>query len=162
MFNVFFVDSHWSCWLVQLCVQRPAKANYYACIAMPTWRRCGPPILFLPWPPYNLLPRSWFSMSILTDGYHFACSAQQSHALSTNYHTCIAMPTWCRCDICFYLDLHITCSRGRDFLCRSSLMGTTLRAVPNKLYTILTNYHVYIAMPTWYTCTPILFRPTYI
>ena len=46
-----------------------------------------------------------------------------------------------------------------DFLRRFSLMGTTLCAVPNNLSAILTNYHVFFAMPTWYTCTstPILF-----
>ena len=33
------------------------STNYHACIAMPTWRRYAPPILFWPWPPYNLLPR---------------------------------------------------------------------------------------------------------
>ena len=40
---------------------------------------------------------------------------------------------------CFALDLHITCSQGRvniDFLHRSSLMGTILRAAPNKSYAI--------------------------
>ena len=43
-------------------------------------------------------------------------------------------------------------------------MGTTSCAVPNNLYAILTNYQVYIAMPTWYRCTstPILFWPPYI
>ena len=57
------------------------STNYHACIAMPTWRRCAPSILFWPWPPYNLLLRSCltlhFSSSIFTDGYNFACSAQQ-------------------------------------------------------------------------------------
>ena len=57
------------------------STNYYACIAMPTWPRCAPPILCWPWPPYNLFPRSsltWMFSSILTDGYNFACSAQQN------------------------------------------------------------------------------------
>ena len=46
-----------------------------------------------------------------------------------------------------------------NFKCfrRFSLMGTTLCAAPNNLYAISKNYHVYIAMPTLYTCTPILF-----
>ena len=34
------------------------STNYHACIAMPTWPRCAPPILCWPWSPYNLLPRS--------------------------------------------------------------------------------------------------------
>ena len=39
------------------------STNYHACISMPTWPRCAPPILCWPWPPYNLLQRScltWF------------------------------------------------------------------------------------------------------
>ena len=60
------------------------STNYHACIAMPTWPRCAPPILCWPWPPYNLFLRScltWNFSSILTDGYHFACSAQQKLCL---------------------------------------------------------------------------------
>ena len=34
------------------------STNYHACIAMPTWPRCAPTILFWHWPPYNLLKRS--------------------------------------------------------------------------------------------------------
>ena len=34
------------------------STNYYACIAMPTWFRCAPPILFGTWSPYSMLPRS--------------------------------------------------------------------------------------------------------
>ena len=41
-----------------------------------------------------------------------------------------------------------------DFLCRSSLMGTTLRAVPSKSHAFSTNYHACIAMPTWCRCSP--------
>ena len=43
---------------------------------------------------------------------------------------------------CFDIDLLITCSEvvfNLDFLCRSSLMGTTLRAAPNKSYAFSTN-----------------------
>ena len=79
------------------------STNYHACIAMPTWPRCAPPILCWPWPPYNLLPRS-----------------------------CL---TWI-------------------FFRQSSLMGTTLRAVPSKSYAFSTYYHACIAMPTWPRCAP--------
>ena len=44
-----------------------------------------------------------------------------------------------------------------DLLRRFSMMGTALCAAPNNLYAISMNYHVYIAVPTLYTCTPILF-----
>ena len=56
------------------------STNYHACIAMPTWRRCALAILFWPWPPNNLFPKScltWIFFAILTDGHHFACNAQQ-------------------------------------------------------------------------------------
>ena len=33
------------------------------------------------------------TLLILTDGYHFVCSAQKSYAILTNYNVCIAMPT---------------------------------------------------------------------
>ena len=36
-------------------------APCHACIAMPKWPRCAPPILCWPWSPYNLLPRSCFT-----------------------------------------------------------------------------------------------------
>ena len=44
------------------------STNYYACIAMPTWPRCAPPILCWPWPPYpfdghNVLKRTKISTS---------------------------------------------------------------------------------------------------
>ena len=63
----------------------------------------------------------------------------------------------------FDLNLLITCSWGvfnLDFLHRSSLMGTTLRAAPSKSYAFSTNFHTFIAMPTWHRCAPpILFWP---
>ena len=77
------------------------STNYHACIAMPTWPRCAPPILCWPWPPYNLLPRScltliFFLRSSLM-GTTLCAALSKSYALSTNYHACIAMPTWPRC-----------------------------------------------------------------
>ena len=41
-----------------------------------------------------------------------------------------------------------------DFLRLSSLMGTTLRAVPRKGQAFSTNDHTCIAMPTWHRCAP--------
>ena len=119
------------------------STNYHACIAMPTWPRCAP-ILCLPWPPYNLLPRScltWIFLSILTNKYIY-------------YHACIAMPTWPRCAppiLCWpwppYNLLPRSCLTW--IFCRSSLINTTLRAAPSKSYAFSTNYHACIAMPTW-------------
>ena len=68
---IFFVDPHW--W-VPLCVQLPAKAihfstNDHACIVLPTWHRCTSPILFWPWPPCNLFPRSCLTWIFSVDFY---------------------------------------------------------------------------------------------
>ena len=43
------------------------STNYHACMAMPTWCRCEPPILFWHWPPFNLFPRSCLTWIFLID-----------------------------------------------------------------------------------------------
>ena len=126
------------------------STNYYACIAIPTWHRCATPILFWTWPHYNLLPRS--CLTILTDGYHFACIA-----FSTNYHACIVMPTWCwyAPPILFWPLSPFNLSQGQlGFRHRSSLIGTTLRALPIKSGVIMTNDHACIAIRTRCRCAP--------
>ena len=98
--------------------------------------------------------------SILTDGYHFVCSAQQKLCIFNNYHACIVMPTWPRCAsliLCWPWPRYNLPPRSCltwDFFRRSSLMGTTLRAAPSKSYAFSTNYHACIAMPTWPRCAP--------
>ena len=44
------------------------STNYHACIAMPTWPRCAPPILCWPWPPYNFLLRSCLTWIFISRG----------------------------------------------------------------------------------------------
>ena len=78
------------------------STNYHACIAMPTWPRCAPPILCWPWPPYNLLPRSCLTWIFFVDPHWWVplcvhAAPSKSYAFSTNYHACIAMPTWPWC-----------------------------------------------------------------
>ena len=80
------------------------STNYHACIAMPTWRRCAPPIMFWPWPPYNLLLSPCLTWIYFVDshwsslmGTTFHSAPRKCHAFSTNYYTCIAIPTWHRC-----------------------------------------------------------------
>ena len=80
-----------------------------------------------------------FSSSILTDGYHFACSTQQTLCLFNNYHACIAMPTWCRCapPILFLpgllFRLNLVQRSCLSWICMTNLlMGTTVCAVPSK------------------------------
>ena len=103
-----------------------------------------------------------------TLGYHFACSSQQKLLLFNKLPWLYALQ--CQHDVdvhilfCFDLELHITSAPevvlNLDFLCRSSLMGTTLCAVPSTSYAFSTNYHACIAMPTRRRCAPpILFWP---
>ena len=70
MFNLAFL--HRSSLMGTILRATPSKGytfstNYNACIAMPAWRRCAPPILFWPWPPYNLLPRSCLASIFFVD-----------------------------------------------------------------------------------------------
>ena len=46
------------------------STNDHACIAMSTWCRCAPPILFWPWPPFNLFPNFFQILSGLGDTPH--------------------------------------------------------------------------------------------
>ena len=81
------------------------------------------------------------------------CRQHPANAIpfSTNYHACIVMLTWYRCapPVLFW-----HWPPFNLFLCRSSLIGTTLRAVPSNRYAVLANYHVCIAMPTFCSCAP--------
>ena len=96
--------------VVPLCVQHPAKA-----MSLHIW--CAPPILFWPWPPFNLFPRSRyhpFSLSIFTEGQHFACNAQQTlcHFNKLSY---------------FVLTIYLVSKVlfNMEFLCQSSMVDTT-------------------------------------
>ena len=75
--------------------------NYHACIVMPTWFRCAPPILFWPWPAYNLFPMSLLTSIFIIDLNWWVSLCVQSEANAMHfqqiYRVCIAMPTWCRC-----------------------------------------------------------------
>ena len=96
-----------------------------------------------------------FLLWFLLMGTTLRAAPSKSYTFSTNYHACIAMSTWRRCEspILFWpWPQHNLLSR-LDFLRRSSLMDTTLRAARDKSYAFSTNYHAYIEIPTWYTCT---------
>ena len=101
------------------------STNYHAWIALPTWRRCAPPILCWPWPPYNIQPAPDFLMWFSLMGTTLRAAPSKSYAFSTNYHACIVMPTWHRCaPILFWpWPPYITCSWGRVLLgCSSSIL----------------------------------------
>ena len=106
MFNLdYFL---WSSLMGTTLRAAPSKSyavstNYHAWIALPTWRRFAPPILFWPWPPYSVLLRSCLTWIFFVNPHWWVPLCMQhpapskSHAFSTNYHACIAMATWRRC-----------------------------------------------------------------
>ena len=101
---MFFVYPHW--W-VPLCLQCPAKAMPFQQIimhALQCQHDLDVHLIFcfdLDLHITSSRGRVLFgiSSSILTNGYHFACSAQQKPCtcLLNNYHACIAIPDWFGC-----------------------------------------------------------------
>ena len=95
------------------------STNYHACIAMPTWRRCAPPILYWPWPPYYLLPRSCVTWIFFVDPHWWVPLWLQRPAKAMPFQQIIMHALQCQHDLdvhllfCVDLDLHITSSRGR-------------------------------------------------
>ena len=95
------------------------STNYHACIAMPTWPRCAPPILFWPWPPYNLFPRSCLTWIFSVNFYWWVQLCVQHPAKSMPFQQIIMHALQCQHDVyvhllfCFDLDLHIASCRGR-------------------------------------------------
>ena len=68
------------------------STNYHACIAMPTWRRCAPPILFWPWPPYSLLLRSFLTWIFFVDPHWSVPLCLQCQAKAMSFHQIILCP----------------------------------------------------------------------
>ena len=88
---------------VPLCVQRPGSkstfsTNYHACIALPTWHRCAPPILFWPWPPYNLFPRSCLTWIFSVEFYWWVQLCVHHPAKSMPFQQ-ISMQDFFRCTL---------------------------------------------------------------
>ena len=104
------------------------STNYHTCIAMPTWHRCAPPILFWHWPPFNLFPSSCITWIFSVDSLWWL-------PLRVQYPT-IYMPFWqiimcilqCPHDIhvlvhLFCFDLHKFLLRSRAATCHTSNCG---------------------------------------
>ena len=95
------------------------STNDHECIAMPKWPRCAPPILFWPWPPYNLLMRSCLTCIFFVDSHWWVPHCVQRPAKAMPFQQIIIHALQCQHDVdvhllfCFDLDLPITCSRGR-------------------------------------------------
>ena len=111
------------------------STNYHACIAMPTWSRCAPPILCWPWPPYNLLPRSCFTWMFFVYPHWWVPLCMQCQAKAMHFKQIIMYALQCQHDVdvyllfCFDIDLHLICSQVHvylGFFRRFSLMGTTM------------------------------------
>ena len=148
------------------------STNYHACIAIPTWHRCAPPILFWPWPPYNLLPWSCLTWIFFVDPHcMMGTTCVQCPAKAVPFQQIIMHSLHYQHDVDVHLlfVLTLTCIQpvpevvfNLDFLLRFSLMGTTLRAALSKSYAFSTNYYACIAMPAWHRCAPpVLFWPPY-
>ena len=137
------------------------STNYYACIAIPQWHRCAPPVLFWPWLPHNLLPRSCLTWNFFVDHHCWVpLCMQRLFNKSSSMHCNANMNVDEHLIFCFNIDLHLTCPKvmfNLDFLDRSSLIGTTLRALPIKSCVIITTYHVCIAMPAPCICAPLIY-----
>ena len=88
---------------------------------MPTW----PTILFWPWPPYNILPRSCLTWIFFVYPHWWVPLCVQCPAKAMPFQQIIMHALQWQHDIdvhllfCFDLDLHITSSRGRVLLGRS-------------------------------------------
>ena len=95
------------------------STNYHACIAMPTWSRCAPPILCWPWPQYNLLTRSCLTWIFFVDPHWWVPHCVQHPAKAMPFQQIIMHALQCQHDrdvhllFCVDHDLHITSSRGR-------------------------------------------------
>ena len=119
---IFFIDPHW--W-VPICLQRPAKAMPFQQIIMHALQcqhdiECAPPVLFWPWPPYNLLPRSCFTWIFFVDPHWWVplCVQCPAKAMCMPFKQIIMHALQCQHDVdvhllfCFDLDLHITSCWG--------------------------------------------------
>ena len=95
---------------------RAAPANYHACIAMPTWPRCAPPILCWPWPPYNLFPR--LCLTFFVDPHWWTPLCVQRPAKAMPFQQIIMHKLHCQHDVdvhllfSFDLDILLSCSWG--------------------------------------------------
>ena len=79
------------------------STNYHTCIAMPTWHRCAPPILFWPWPPYTLLPRSCFTWMFFVDPHWWVPLCVQCPAKAMHFKQIIMYALQCQHDV----DVHL-------------------------------------------------------
>ena len=103
------------------------SANYHACIAMPKWPRCAPPILF-DIDPHLPIPKLMYKLDVLRRfslmGTTSCAVPNNLYAISRNYHVDIAMSTWHTCTSTPILfDLHTLLLLSRAATCPTSNFG---------------------------------------
>ena len=91
------------------------STNYHTSIAMPTWHRCAPPILFWPWPPYNLLPSSCLTWIFFVDSHWWVPLCVQRPTIYMPFWQIIMYILQCPHDI----HVHLFCFDLHKFLLRS-------------------------------------------
>ena len=65
------------------------STNDHAYIAMPTWCRCSPPILFWHWPPFNLFPSSCITWIFFVDSHWWVPLCVQRPTISIPFRQII-------------------------------------------------------------------------
>ena len=94
--------------------------NYHACIAMPTWPRCEPPILCWPWPPFNLFPSSCITWIFFVDSHWWVPLCVQHPTIYMPFRQIIMYILQCPHNIhvhLFCFDLHKFLLRSRTATC---------------------------------------------
>ena len=104
------------------------STNYHTCIAIPTWHRCAPPILFWHWPPFNLFPSSCITWIIFLDSHWWVPLRVQYSTIYMSFRQIIMYILQCPHDIhvlvhLFCFDLHTFLLRSRAATCPTSNCG---------------------------------------
>ena len=144
------------------------STKYHACIAMPTWPRCAPPILFWSWPLYNLFLRLCLTWIFFVDPHWWVPLCMQRPSKAMPFQQIIMHALQCLHGLDTYASPILfspwppyNLFPRLCFLRRFSFMGTTLCAAPsiichfNKLSCIpYCNAHM-IYMCTYFVLTSI-------
>ena len=96
------------------------STNFHAWIALPASRRCALPILFWPWPPYNLLLRSCLTWIFFVDSHWWVPLCVQDQTIYMPFQQIIMYILQCPHDIhvrLFCFDLHKFLLRSRTATC---------------------------------------------
>ena len=90
------------------------STNDHACIAMPTWHRCAPPILFWHWPPFNLFPSSCITLIFFVDSHWWVPLHVQYPTIYMPFRQIIMYILQCPHDI--HVLVHLFCFDLHKFL----------------------------------------------